>query len=128
METQAFFDIVVGVLQGDAVVHIICIDFVVRTSIDLMKENSFTLAKARSRWYLAQTITDADYADDIVLLVNTPTQAESLLHSQERAVNDINLHVNIDKIEFIYFNKWDDISTLNVGSLKLVDKFIFPWK
>ena len=39
--------------------------------------------KARSRRYPADTITDADYADDIALLANTPTQAEFLLHSQE---------------------------------------------
>ena len=32
------------------------------------------LAKARSRQYPAQTITDADYTDDIALLANTPAQ------------------------------------------------------
>ena len=35
--------------------------------------------KARSRQYPAETITGADYADDITLLANTPTQAESQL-------------------------------------------------
>ena len=30
-----------------------------------------------------QTITDVGYADDIVLLANTPAQAETLLHSLE---------------------------------------------
>ena len=39
------------------------------------------LKKARSRQYTAETITDEDYQDDLALLVNTPTQAESLLHS-----------------------------------------------
>ena len=29
--------------------------------------------------YPAKTITDTDYADDIALLANAPTQAESLL-------------------------------------------------
>ena len=33
----------------------------------------------------ATTITDADYADDIAILANTPDQAETLLHSLERA-------------------------------------------
>ena len=36
-----------------------------------MNENDFTLAKAKNRWYPAQTITDADYADNIALLENT---------------------------------------------------------
>ena len=33
-----------------------------------------------SRRYTAETITDSDYADDLVLLPNTPAQAESLLY------------------------------------------------
>ena len=44
----------------------------------------FKLTKEGSRKYPAKTITDADYADDITLLANTPTQAETQLHSLER--------------------------------------------
>ena len=62
-----------------------------------MKENSFKLAKEKSRRYPAQTITDANYADDIALPENTPAQAESQLHSLERAAGGIGLHVNADK-------------------------------
>ena len=62
-----------------------------------MKENGFKLAKERSRKYPAQTFTDADYADDITLLANTPAQAESLLHSLERVAASIGFHVNADK-------------------------------
>ena len=79
-----FFDIVAGVLLGDTLapyLFIICLDYVLQTSIDLIKENGFTLKKTRSRLYPAQTITDTDYVDDIALLANTPTQAEFLLHS-----------------------------------------------
>ena len=92
-----FFDIVSGVLQGDTFVlylFISCLDRVVRTSIDQMKENGFTLKKARSRRYPRETITDTDFADDKVLLANTPTQAESQLHSLEQAAGGIDLHVN----------------------------------
>ena len=62
-----------------------------------MKENGFTLAKERSRRYPTQTIKDTDYADDIALLVNTPAQAKSLLHSLEQAAGGIGLHVNAEK-------------------------------
>ena len=41
----------------------------------LMKENGFALKKARRRQYPAETITDVDYADDLVILVHTPAQA-----------------------------------------------------
>ena len=37
--------------------------------------------KARNRWCPTETITNVDYANDIAYLANTPTQAESLLHS-----------------------------------------------
>ena len=90
-----YFDIVSGVLQGDT--FIICLDYVLRTSINMMKDNGFKLAKERSRRYPAQTITDADYADDIALLANAPVQAETPLHSLERAACGVCLHVNADK-------------------------------
>ena len=55
-----FFDIVARVL------FIICQDYLLWMLINLMKENGFTLKKkGRSRWYPTQTITDADFADDI---------------------------------------------------------------
>ena len=72
-----------------------------------------------------QTIRDADYADNTVLLANTPTQAESLLDKLEQAAGCIGFYVNADKTEYMCFNqKGDkDISTLNGGSLELLDKF-----
>ena len=58
-------------------------------SIDKMKNNGFKLTKERSRSYPTQTITDADDADDIALLANTPVQAEILLHNLEQAAAGI---------------------------------------
>ena len=78
-----YFDIVAGVLQGDTIapyLFIICLDYMLRTSIDKIRENCFELTKKRSRRYPAKTITDADYADNIALRANTPNQAETLLH------------------------------------------------
>ena len=85
-----------------------------------MKENGFKLAKEKSRRYPAQTITDVDYADDVALLANTPNQAESQLHIQERAAGGIGLHVNVDETEskrrHLHAKRW---------SLKQVDKFTY---
>ena len=81
-----YFDIAAGVLQGDTLVpyvFIICLDYVLRKSIDKIRENGFELTKKRNRRYPAKTITDADYADDIAILANTPNQAETLLQSLE---------------------------------------------
>ena len=83
-----------------------------RTPIDKIKENGFKLTKERNSRYPAQTITDADYADKIVLLANALTLAEILLHSLERAAAGIGLHVNVHKTEYMCFNQTGDISTL----------------
>ena len=86
-----------------------------------MKENRLKLTKERTRRFPTQTITNADYADNITLLTNTPAQAESLLHCLEQAAGGIGLHVNADKTEYMYFNKRADISTLKGSPLKLED-------
>ena len=113
-----YFDIVAGVLQGDTLapyLFIICLDNVFRTSIDKIRENGFDLTKKRSR----------RYTDDIALLANTPNQAETLLHSLERAAAAISLHVNAHKTEYRCYNQTGDITTLDGASLKLVDKFTY---
>ena len=120
METD-YFDIVAGVLQEEALaphLFIICLDYVLRTSIGKIKENGFELTKKRNRKYPAKTIIDANYAYDIAILANAPAQAETLLHSLERAVASIGLHVNAHKTEYMCFNQTGDISTLGGSSLK----------
>ena len=78
-----FFDIVTRILQGDTLapfLFIICLDYVLRTSIDLIKKNEFTFKKARRKRYSAGSMTNAGYAYDLALLGNSPSQAKSRLH------------------------------------------------
>ena len=56
------------------------------------------------------------------LLANISAQAESLLHSLERATSGIGLHINADKTEYMSFNQRGSIYTLRGGPLKLVDR------
>ena len=58
-------------------------DYIPQMSTDLMKENSLTIKKQKAKKYPGETITDADYANDLVLLANAPMQAKCLLHSLE---------------------------------------------
>ena len=121
------FDIVAGVLQGDTLapyLFMICLDYVLRTSIDKMKDK-FQAGKRKKQKIHAQTIAGMDYANDIALLANTPIQAETLLHSLEWAAAGTGPHFNADKTEYVYANQRGDISTLNDSSLKLVDKFTY---
>ena len=123
-----YFDSVAGVLQGNMLAPyllIICLDYVLRTLIDKIRENGFELIKKRSRRYPAKTITDADNTDDISILANTPNQAETLLYSVQRAAAGIGIHVNIHKTEYMCYNQTGDISTLHGTPLKQVDKFTY---
>ena len=123
-----YFDIVASELQGDTSVpylFIICQDYELGMSIDLIKVYGFKLTKERSRRYPAQNITDTDYTDDIALLANTPAQAKSLLHCLERAAGSISIHVNADKTECTCFIQTSHIFTLKSGPLKLANKFTY---
>ena len=122
------FDIVAGALQGDTLapyLFIICLDYVLRASINKIKENVFKLTREKSRRYPAKTITDADYADDIALLTNASALAETSLHSLERSAVGIGLHVNAHKTEYMCSDQTGDISTLNGRSQNLIDEFTY---
>ena len=125
---REYFDIVAGVLQDDTLapyLFIICLDYVLRTSIDKIRENGFELTKKRSRRHPAKIITEADYADVIAILANTPNQAEKLLHCLELAVAGIGYLVNAHKTEYMSYNQTGDITTLDGTPLKLVNKLSF---
>ena len=62
-------------------------------------------------------ISDADHTDDHALLVNTPTQAESLLHSLKQAAMSNILYVKC-------FNQ-DGAISLNGKHLKFIEQFIY---
>ena len=78
-----YVDINAGVLQRDTLaplLFIITLDYVLRTSIDENKGLGQTLSKQRSRRYPAIKITDAYYADDIVIFADSSRNAEKLLN------------------------------------------------
>ena len=85
---------------------IICLDYVLQISINLMKENGFTLKnkQAKSRRYPAETITNTDWADNLALLENINAQVGYWQQSFEPAARDIGVFLNPDKIEFMCFN------------------------
>ena len=103
-----YFDIVAGVVQGDTLasyLFIICLDYVLRISIG----KRLRADKEKKQKVPATTITDADYADVIVILANTPNQTETLQHSLEPAAAVIGLHVNAHKTEYMCYNQTGDI-------------------
>ena len=122
-------DFVAGVLREDTLapyLFIICLDYVLWMVIDLMKENGFMIKKGKK-----QMIPCTNYYRHrlhrwhIALLANTSTEFESLQYSLEQAASGTGLHMNTGKTEYMSFNRKGDISTLNGGYLKLVDKFTY---
>ena len=122
-----FFTILAGVLQGDTLapfLFIICLDYILRTSLDKIKENGLVLNKSTSPRQ-AINLTDADYADDLALFANSISEARVLLHSLENAAKDIGLHVNATKTEFMSFNEQGSLNTIQGDPLKQVNSFTY---
>ena len=122
-----FFDILAGVLQGDTLVpflFLICLDFVLRISVDTWNEYGLALELARSR-FSTKKITDADYADDLALLSDNSYNAQKLLHILEQSAAFIGLHVNATKTEYMCYKQDSPIETLNKTPLKKVDDFVY---
>ena len=90
---------------------VIFLDYILRTSIKRTK-NGHTLKETKSRWCCTETTTDADDAEDQVLLTNTPAQVKSSLHSPEQTTRGIGLYINLDKPELMYFKQNGAISSL----------------
>ena len=96
-----FFEITTGVLKGDTLapfLFILCLHYILKTSVDINAELGFTLTERRSRRYRASHITDIDYADDIAITKNDMKSANTLLHQIEVTSNEIVLSINTEKI------------------------------
>ena len=91
-----------------------------RKLIDLIR-NSFTLIKAKSRPYPAETITNADHENDLARLVDT--EAESIRHSLEQVVGCIGFYVNANKTCVARW--WAFVSVgVGVGERQSEDPFV----
>ena len=122
------FDILAGILQGDTLapfLFIIVIDYVMRISVDTMKENGFLYQPRKSSRYPALHITDADFADDIALLADNLPNAQALLSALESAANCTGLYLNETKTECLPINIRNriEMKTLANNILKFVDDY-----
>ena len=66
-----YFDIVAGVLQGDTLapyLFIICLDYVLRTSIDKIRENGFELTHTKNVNFCAKTDSRSNANKTVVFL------------------------------------------------------------
>ena len=68
---------------------------------------------------------EADYADDLALLTNTPARMKGLLHSLEQTARGIGFYKILDNTVLICLKQSGVISTLNYKPLKLVNYFTY---
>ena len=127
-ETE-FIDITTGVQQGDTLapyLFAIVLDFAMRRAIDGHDlELGFKLKRRTSSRTQSVTITDLDFADDIVLLTEEVHQAQQILRSLEEEAKKIGLHLNNRKTEVMAFNHSDQVSITTVlgSEVKTVNNF-----
>ena len=123
-DTQ-FFEITTCVLQGNTIapfLFIICLDYVLKSSIDYSSNFSFTLKKRRSRRHPATYITDTDYADDIAITADSMENIKQLLNQVEEKTKYIGLKINCGKTEYMSFNQKDDHVLTNSESTTTLTK------
>ena len=119
-----------GILQGDTLapfLFILVLNYVFRYSLDLNNTNGFQLQSRKSSRHPAIHFTDADFADDIALITNTISEAQTLLNSLESAANCVSLYLNDSKTEYMSYVKTNDatdnmiLKTISGYILKRVD-------
>ena len=77
-----------GILQGDILapfLFIMVVDYVLRNSVDTIKNKGFKLHPRRSSRHKVEYLTDTDFADDIAIISNSLENAEAVLHELEEA-------------------------------------------
>ena len=114
-----------GVLQGDTLapyIFIICLDYVLRTSLDLIKDKGLTLKKRPKAGATPHRPSQMRTTQMIWRCLQTHRM---LLHYLEKATRSIGLYVNSDKTEYMCYWPNGDIFTLDGKRLKVVDNFTY---
>ena len=107
-----FFFFFCKVLHNCSHVFIVSLDFILKTLLDQIKGNVFTIKKLKTKNCPSEIIKDAVYPDDLALLNNSPSKAKSRLHSLE--------HESRRYCIFL-----EPISTLSGRPLNLADNFTY---
>ena len=123
------FDIMAGVLQGDTLapyLFIIVVDYCMKLAMEKHPDIGFTLKPARSKRHKAIKLSDIEFADDIALLANCTTDAQTLLHTVEEIAASVGLRMNESKTKFMTEgNIVGDIVSLTGKNIEKVDDFVY---
>ena len=87
-----------GILQGDTLVpftFIVCLDYVLRKSLDAQTDLGFTLTQQTNSRYPYKKVTVASYADEFAVLSDQLKDKATLLRSAGSAASEIRLYINV---------------------------------
>ena len=125
-----FFEIVVGVLQGDTLalyVFILVVDYCVRLVMEKYPYSGFTVTPAKNRRVKAQKIADTEFADNIALVTDTVKEADELMREVDEVVITVGLRMNESKTKYLVENIEcpDQIVSVGGKSIELVEDFVY---
>ena len=122
------FEISAGVLQGDTLapfLFVIVLDYALRKAINGREADlGLTITPRKSRRHPAKALADLDFADDIVLLSDNISQAQTLLALVEKECLEIGLTINAKKTKAMSVNlPLTSLRTANDIPVETVDDF-----
>ena len=103
---------------------VICLDYVLRISVDKCNESSLMLLLATSRRFPTKKVSDTDYGKDLALLSDNSYTAQNLLYILQQSAAFIGLHVNVTKTNYMCYNPDGPIENLNKTPLKKENHFV----
>ena len=125
----AYFEVEAGVLQGDTLapsLFVIVVDYILRVPIP-DDRIGFMIQKRLCREHLAKYMTDLDFVENIVLLCGSMTNAQTLLTAVEENAAAVDLHINLQKTEYIRIGDFSDDNhpalTVSAGDIAEVSDF-----
>lgn len=122
------FPTTAGILQGDTLapfLFVIVVDCALRQSVDTIRDKGLVVRR-RSGRQSGKYITDLDYADEVALIAEHITSAQTLLISFEEATAKIGLRLNTKKAECMLMNEdptHPSITSMDGAHIKEVEDF-----
>ena len=91
----------------------ICLDHVLKSSIDCSSNFGFILNKRRSQRHPSTYITKTDYADDTAITDDSMENIKHLLNQIEEKAKYIGLKINCCVTDYMSFNQKEDYLLTN---------------
>ena len=123
-----WFLVLAGVKQGDVISPLlfnIMIDWILRSSVDDIKEEGVKVIPRKSSRYPASYVTDREFADDLAATSTTPQGLQKLITAISTTSAAANLKMNVTKTKVMYDDLYcpNHVFTLDGNPLDRVEEY-----